>query len=260
MTILPQGTVHFSVGNTDRLTGLIHVTILITCETSGDAVLPWMESACAVGDAAAIDVCGGRAASWMADQLHAPRLCFRYRRDLIDASLSLGHRRLFGPHATQLSDDDKLRVIESAYRPYRDQVGSAVRRMLEEFSFVLHLSVRSFAAKHHGAFRRTDVGLLYDPSREAELNLCVDWIDELYEMNPNVRVRRNYPRRGTVDSLTRSLRREIPAEHYMGVEVWLNRAWAAREVRLRDEAIWYLADSLRLTLGLPTFEATDKVA
>ncbi|MEL6107983.1 MAG: N-formylglutamate amidohydrolase [Planctomycetota bacterium] len=234
------------------------MTILISCETSGSAVLPWIELPRDAETFASFDGCGGRAARRMADQLNAPCLLYPYRRDLVDAALSLGHRNLFGPTAAKLKDHEKSRVIDSAYIPYRERVQMSVRKILDQFSFVLHLSIRSFAARDRGRFRRTDVGLLYDPSREAELNLCIDWIDEMYEMNHNVRVRRNYPRRGTVDSLTKSMRSLFPPEHYMGVEVWLNRAWVARDVRLRDEALWYLADSLRITLGLP--EATYAVA
>lgn len=231
-----------------------HVTILISCETSGSAVLPWLEPLRDAESLPVVDSWGGLAASRMANQLHAPCLVYSYRRDLIDATLSLGHRRLFGSTTSRLTDDEKRRVIDSAYLPYRERVEKAVHQILDQFSFVLHLSIRSFAAKHRGSPRRSDVGLLYDPAREAELNLCIDWIDEMYEMNHNVRVRRNYPRRGTVDSLTKAMRNVFPAEQYMGVEVWLNRAWVARDVRLRDEALWCLADSLRLTLGLP--EAT----
>ena len=236
------------------------MTILITCETSGDAVVPWLPAGRVPAGVSTVDVCAGRVAERIGHQLHAPCVKHNFRRDLIDVSHSLGHRGLFGQCAAGLDDDAKWRLIDSLYFPYRERVWQAVKQILQQFSFVLHLSVRSFAAKYRGTHRRTDVGLLYDPSREAELNLCVDWIDELYELYPNLRARRNYPRRGTVDSLTKAMRREFAPEEYMGVEVWLNRAWVDRNVRLRDEALWYLADSLRVTLGLPAEEHAEKVA
>lgn len=81
------------------------------------------------------------------------------------------------------------------------------------------------------------MGLLYDPGRQDEVDLCLDWIDEMYDEAPNLKVRRNYPGRGTNDSLTRTMRSEFEPMPYLGIEVWVNQAWASRPSLRRDEAI-----------------------
>jgi hypothetical protein len=51
-----------------------------------------------------------------------------------------------------------------------------------------------------------------------------------------LRLRRDYRRRGTTDSISKAMRGEFSA-NYLGIEVLLNRALAARPVAIRDEAI-----------------------
>ena len=191
----------------------------------------------------------------LASLLQMPCLKNRYRHDLIDVTRSLHHRKLFGESTGHWPKRRKQQLIDVAYQPYRDSVRAAVEKVLQQFTFAVHLSVRSFDLRAGDKLRRTDVGLLYDPARVEESALCQDWIDELYYDFPNLRVRRNYPRRGTIDSLTKAMRGQFPPDQYLGIEVWMNRAWAARNVRLRDEALERFANALRVTIGIPTSEA-----
>jgi len=179
----------------------------------------------------------------------------RYRSDLVDVSRSLKHRQLFGPRTRRWDAKDKEAVLAAAYHPYRRGVEAAIEQTLQHFTFVIHLSVRTFESWDRGRPRRTDVGLLYDPSRQNEVDLCIDWIDELYNRFVDLKVRRNYPRRGTVDGLTRAMRERYPSDVYLGIEVWMNRAWATRRGRLRDEALSHLATAFRNVVGLPAIEA-----
>lgn len=202
-----------------------------------------------------VDWCGAEMADRLATLLHMPCLKNPYRHDLIDVTRSLHHRQLFGDVTKSWSTDRKQQLIDVAYHPYRNRIEMGLKRVLQQFTFVVHLSVRTFDLRQGDKLRRTDVGLMYDPSREDELGLCLDWINDLYDANPNLRVRRNYPRRGTVDCLTKAMRQRFPVDQYIGIEVWMNRAWAARKVRLREEAIEYFADALRETIGVPKYEA-----
>ena len=90
---------------------------------------------------------------------------------------------------------------------------------------------------------------------EDEVDFCLDWIDDLYEIAPMLRVRRNYPRRGTQDSITRAMRTEFSNQPYVGIELALNRAWASRPLKIRDEAIDGLSDSLLEIFRVPSVEA-----
>lgn len=198
-----------------------------------------------------VDVAGANAANDLARLLHAPLIKSTFRSDYVDVSLSPGNRKRFGVATRGATAEQKQGLIEQVYRPYRQRVQSAIDQILQQFTFAIHLSVRSFSPRHRGRQQRTDIGLLYDPSRTDEMNLCIDWIDELYFTYPDLRVRRNYPRRGTVDCLTKSMRTIYPADQYIGIEVWMNRAWVSRDVRLRHESIRQFGAALGRTIVLP---------
>lgn len=202
-----------------------------------------------------IDVSGGVAAAEIANLLSAPMLRNHFRNDLIDVGKSIGHRGLFGEATRSLGKPFRQGLVNAVYRPYRQNVRMAIERLLQADSFVVHLSVRSFPAKRAGNFLRTDIGLLYDPAREHEADLCIDWIDEVYFSYADLKIRRNFPRRGTVDSLTRHFRHQFDPNAYLGIEVWLNRAWLTRKCTLRDEALWQFARGLRATLDLAESDA-----
>jgi hypothetical protein len=213
------------------------------------------EGEAAALDPDSVDRAGGEIADSLATLLSMPCIRNPYRHELIDVTRSLGHRRLFGPTTRSWPIEKKQQLIDVAHAPYQRRVERGIRRILQQFTFVVHLSVRTLDLRNADTVLRTDVGLAYDPSREDELEFCLDWIDELYREFPHLRVRRNYPKRGTVDSLAKSMRRQFPPEQYLGVEVLLNRAWAGREVKLRDEAVEHLADALRVTIGIAKRDA-----
>ena len=191
----------------------------------------------------------------MAKALEMPLIVNRYSNDLIDVTRSLHHRQLFPRLTREWPEADRKLLIETVYEPYRSQVAQAVRQGIDRWGYLIHLSFRSFDLRYKGKFRRADAGLLYDPAREDEVDFCLDWIDEMYEEIPMLRVRRNYPHRGTTDRLTKTLRNEFSDLPYLGIEVMVNRAWAAREVAMRDEAIDGMAWTLRTVTEMDQLEA-----
>jgi predicted N-formylglutamate amidohydrolase len=198
------------------------------------------------------DRAGKYAAERMSARLGAPLIVNEHPIDLIDVTRPLHHRQLFSKLTRTLAPNDRDKLIAEVYETYLQRVRATIDSMIRKNGFLIHLAVSSFNLKARGKIRRTDVGLLYDPSRDDERDLCLDWIDEMWERAPMLRVRRNYPRRGTTAGLTRSFRREFAAEEYQGMEVWLNRAWARRNVAMRDEALDGIADSLRVILETET--------
>jgi len=173
----------------------------------------------------------------MAKQLHAPLISNRYSRDLIDVTRSPSHPQLFSSLTRNWPGEDRRRLIDSIYLPYRERLRSELKKVLVRSCYVVHLSVGTFELRNQtGKFQRADIGLLYDPAVDDEVDLCLDWYNKMYDDLPMLRVRRNYPRRGTTNSITKTMRGEFSAK-YLGVEVLFNRAWAARPVAIRDEAI-----------------------
>lgn len=66
--------------------------------------------------------------------------------------------------------------------------------------------------------------VLYDPKRVAEQTWARDWQRLIHLRAPTIRVRMNYPYRGTSDGLTTALRQYFTPEDYMGLEIETNNA------------------------------------
>ena len=127
--------------------------------------------------------------------------------------------------------------------------------MLSRSSYVIHLSLQSFPLGEGKHRRRADLGLLYDPAEEDEVDVCLDWIDEMYDGLEMLRVRRNYPQRGTRDSISKAMRAEFAGENYLGIEMMVNQAWAAREIVVRDQVIDGICTALQTVLEIPQSKA-----
>jgi len=228
------------------------MSVIISCETGGDRIPDWLSSASISRCDASIlpfhksDRPARYAAARMAAKLNKPTLFNEYSAGLIDVTRSIRHRSVFPPSARRIQEPERTRLIDEVHAPYRRRLQEAIAAQIDEQGYSIHLSVRSFSLRKNGKLQRTDVGLLYDPSQEDEVDFCLDWIDEMYADIPMVRVRRNYPRRGTVESIHTAMRTIFGKDVYLGIEMLLNRAWAAREVYRRDEAIDGIARSLRV--------------
>ena len=89
-------------------------------------------------------------------------------------------------------------------------------------NYVLHLSVHTFTPELHGRIRKTDVGLLFDPSRPREMEFCTRW-RTLLEENSDLKIRLNYPYEGVMDGFSTYLRKQFTSGHYAGIEVEVNQ-------------------------------------
>ena len=82
--------------------------------------------------------------------------------------------------------------------------------MLVRAPYVVHLSIGTFdLLSKKGKLQRADIGLLYDPAVDEEVDLCIDWFNSMYDDVPMLRVRRNYPRRGTADNITKAMHWDV---------------------------------------------------
>lgn len=158
-------------------------------------------------------------------------------RLLIDVNRSLHHQRVFSEFSSPLSAAERLDVIDAYYRPYRRRIQHMVEQRLADGDVVLHISVHSFTPRLDGRTRNADVGLLYDSKRRCELQTSLALMRHLkapegapmrfFESTP-LRVRRNYPYRGTADGLTTALRRRFTDGRYRGIELEINQRLLAR--------------------------------
>ena len=170
----------------------------------------------------------------LARRLAAPLHAATTTRLLVDHNRSAAHAGCFSRYTRELPRAARARMLDELYWPHRRAVERAIARQVRAGRRVLHVAVHSFTPVLHGERRNADVGLLYDPARRPERALCARWRHELAELDPRLRVRLNYPYRGTSDGLTTALRRTLPASHYRGIEIELNQALLGRAAgRLR---------------------------
>jgi predicted N-formylglutamate amidohydrolase len=234
--------------------------VLISCEVAGDQVPAWMpnakESQKSRAELDRPDADAIYIARRMARRLDAPLVAYPWASDLIRVEKSLGNRLLFASLARNAPAEVRQRLIQELYVPYHQDLRKRLANVVVRDSFVIHLSIRSFSGVGpKNQVRRGDVGLVYDPANVDQSDFALDWIDEMYESAPMLRVRRNSPRTGTTDSIIHSMSKEFDRDVYVGLELYANRSWASRNVKLRDEAIDAMSDSLKTILQFPITEA-----
>lgn len=147
-------------------------------------------------------------------------------RLLIDCNRSLHHPSCFSEITTPLPQEEKTKIINQYYLPFREKVTGLIQKNIEQKLQVWHLSIHSFTPVMNNIVRNTDIGLLYDPQRPSEKNLCEQWQKEMRFIAPTVRVRRNYPYKGTSDGFTVALRKQFKDTDYVGIEIESNQKHA----------------------------------
>jgi predicted N-formylglutamate amidohydrolase len=169
-------------------------------------------------------------ARMIAKRLRCPCHLGRWSRLVVDLNRSLGHEKLiastsFGiavPGNADLSPAEHDRRVRLYHRPYRDAATADVERIIARSGVCVHWSMHSFTPVVDGVVRAADVGLLYDPARRRERELA-------HALRPliaahGLRVRMNYPYRGTSDGFTTQLRARLPAIRYLAFEIEANQA------------------------------------
>lgn len=178
----------------------------------------------------------------LARSFTAPLVTSTVSRLLVDLNRSLGHPQLFSQATRHLPATRRKQIIEQHYLPYRQRVEHLVRQSVSLGRRVVHISSHSFTPVLDGKVRSADVGLLYDPVRDGEVQLCARWKTLLAAGSPGLRVRRNYPYAGKGDGLTSYLRQRFRSDAYIGIELEVNQAivltggprWAALRSLLTD--------------------------
>lgn len=129
----------------------------------------------------------------LARTFRAPLVTSTISRLLIDRNRSIGHPPRFAAAMRGAPAKLRAKLVEQHYRPYRVQVERLVRQAVSRGQRVIHIASHSLTPELDGKVRRADVGLLYDPGRHGEAELCARWKASLAASAPELRVRRNHP-------------------------------------------------------------------
>jgi predicted N-formylglutamate amidohydrolase len=155
----------------------------------------------------------------------APLVVSTVSRLLVDLNRSVGHPRIHFEAIRKAPVEVRQRILKYYYQPYRAQAERLVRRAIADKGLVIHVSSHSFTPELNGKVRNADIGLLYDPARQGERDLCERWKASLKTCAPHLTVRRNYPYAGKGDGLTAWFRRHLPPDAYAGIELEINQKY-----------------------------------
>jgi len=151
----------------------------------------------------------------------------KWSRLLIELNRSLHHPKLWSEFSKPLPVEARRKLVDEYYLPYRKSVEQFIEREVKRKRLVVHIGVHSFTPVFSGETRTADIGLLYDPRRSGELKLCQVWSAALKAIQPKLRVRKNYPYRGTDDGFTTYLRKQFDGSKYIGIELEVNQRFPA---------------------------------
>ena len=164
-----------------------------------------------------------RMARELALELNASLFVATTSRLLVDLNRSIGHPRLFSEATKYVSSIIRREILVHYYLAYRNRVEKTIAETVRGGGRVIHISSHSFTPVLDEQVRHGDISLLYDPGRSDERELCGRWQANLKTKAPNLTIRRNYPYAGKADGFTTYLRRQFPADEYIGIELEINQ-------------------------------------
>jgi predicted N-formylglutamate amidohydrolase len=186
-------------------------SLVITCEHGGNQIPKPYQAL--FHDPALLDSHRGfdpgalSMARTLATAYAAPLVSATISRLLVDLNRSVGNPSLHAEAIRKLPAEMREQILIQYYQPYRAQAEQLVRQTIAE----------------DGKVRHADIGLLFDPIRPGETQLCKNWQAALKVCAPELIVRRNYPYAGKGDGLTAWFRRQLSPAVYVGIELEINK-------------------------------------
>lgn len=155
-------------------------------------------------------------------RLDVPLIYEEISRLVVEQNRSRTNREVFSEFTKPLSQCERERLLEEIYDPYHKKVVASIETILKSKRNVIHISFHSFTPVLDGEVRNADIGLLYDPSRKGEKQFC-DNLKKYLSAKSKLKIKRNYPYRGTSDGFTTMLRKRYRADVYCGIEIEINQ-------------------------------------
>jgi predicted N-formylglutamate amidohydrolase len=187
------------------------VSALISAEHASNAVPAAYQSLFAGAEAVldshrAWDPGSGELARDMSRALGVPLLEGQVTRLLVDLNRSRGHPRHLSEFSRLLEAPERERLIDHYWTPHWQAFRQAIERADHP---LIHIACHSFTPELDGVVRRTDIGLLYDPSRPREKAWCRAFAGQIRQQLPGLRVRMNNPYLGTSNGMGQQHRKHF---------------------------------------------------
>lgn len=166
--------------------------------------------------------------------LNVPLIYEEISRLVVEQNRSRQNSSVFSEYMSPLSKEEKLELLENVYDPYHRKIFKTIKDAVSRGKRVLHFSIHSFTPVLNGDVRNADMGLLYDPSRTGEKEVCLYLQEFLVNQVNGIRVRRNYPYLGISDGLTKQMRKMFKGDRYLGIEIEINQKHYLQETGMRN--------------------------
>jgi predicted N-formylglutamate amidohydrolase len=158
-------------------------------------------------------------AQQLAETLHAPLLEGQVTRLLVDLNRSEHHRARLSRFSRSLTPVQQQALIARYWQPHWQAFSTIIEDLPGR---VCHIACHSFTPVLDGVVRNADIGLLYDPSRQPEKAWCQVLKDCLAKRLPELKVRMNYPYRGTSNGLGQQHRKRFGPDKLLTMELEVN--------------------------------------
>jgi predicted N-formylglutamate amidohydrolase len=175
-------------------------------------------------------------AEFLAEHLCAPLYSCSLTRLLIETNRSIDSPQLFSKFTTELSREEKIKLLTEIYYEYRNEVEEKIAILTKP---LIHLSIHSFTPVWNERVRDVDIGILFDPDRKFESLVCDQLKLKLVQLLPDLNIRFNEPYSGTDDGFTTYLRTKFNDAEYAGIEIEMNQKFVET-----DE--WFIIQSALL--------------
>lgn len=170
----------------------------------------------------------------------------KFSRLFVDLNRTITNKSAFSDYLRELKTQNSAaatKVKESAtkyWNEYRatiekfvqqnigkDSRGNSGKSAENKEAEIIHLGIHSFTPVLNGKVRNTDIGILYDPARPQERAYANVIKAEIKRLYPAMKVRFNYPYKGSSDGLTTTLRKKF-GPRYVGIEIEINQKFFQR--------------------------------
>ncbi|WP_407456037.1 N-formylglutamate amidohydrolase [Fibrobacter sp.] len=152
----------------------------------------------------------------------------KFSRLFVDLNRTITNKSAFSEYydALDKATAAKAKAQATAYwSEYRTAIEKFVNANTKKE--IIHLGIHSFTPELNGKVRNTDIGILYDPARPQERAYANVIKAEIKRLYPAMKVRFNYPYKGTSDGLTTTLRKKF-GPRYVGIEIEINQKFFQR--------------------------------
>ena len=156
----------------------------------------------------------------------------KFSRLFVDLNRTITNKSAFSDY---LRNNEKAKAEATAYwQEYRAAIEKFVdsafkpkTRAAKSAPTIIHLGIHSFTPVLNGKVHNTDIGILYDPARPQERAYANVIKAEIKRLYPTIKVRFNYPYKGSSDGLTTTLRKKF-GPRYVGIEIEINQKFFQR--------------------------------